>query len=147
MITVEVHGIPAPQGSKRHIGGGRMVEMSKAVGPWREAVRGETQRAMNGHGMLGGAVRCAITFYLPRPAGHYGTGRNKGKIRRSAPHWPAVRPDLDKLARAVLDGLTEGGAWKDDSQVIQLNVRKIYAVEDLPPGCRIMLTGLTPSVQ
>src|ERR1700676_3259288 len=37
-MKITVRGIPAPQGSKRHVGGGRMIEMSKAVGPWREAV-------------------------------------------------------------------------------------------------------------
>jgi crossover junction endodeoxyribonuclease RusA len=144
MIVIEVSGKPAPQGSKRHVGGGRMIEMSKAVGPWREAVRAETQRVMHGHGILGGAVRCTVIFRMPRPAGHYGTGRNATRIRPGAPHWPAGKPDLDKLARAVLDGLTSGGAWKDDSQVIIMNVRKIYAVADLPPGCRIELSQLTP---
>jgi Holliday junction resolvase RusA-like endonuclease len=38
-LIVTVHGNPAPQGSKRHVGGGVMVEMSKAVKPWREAIK------------------------------------------------------------------------------------------------------------
>ena len=33
-----VLGLPAPQGSKTHIGNGRMVESSKRVKPWRRQV-------------------------------------------------------------------------------------------------------------
>jgi len=70
---------------------------------------------------------------LKRPKGHYRTGRNSHLLRDSAPLYPAGVPDLDKLCRAVLDGLTMGGAWKDDSQVINLHAVKKYGV----PGCRI----------
>lgn len=37
-----------------------------------------------------------------------------------------VKPDIDKLTRAVLDALT-GVAYEDDSQVVSLDVRKIYS--------------------
>ena len=39
VITIRVYGTPAPQGSKRHVGRGVMVESSKKVKPWREAVK------------------------------------------------------------------------------------------------------------
>jgi crossover junction endodeoxyribonuclease RusA len=141
VITIEVRGLPAPQGSKRHVGHGILVESSKAVGPWREAVRAETQRVLNGthsRWLDGGPVNVEITFGLPRPKGHYGTGRNAGKVRDSAPWYPHGRPDLDKLTRAVLDGLTAGGAWVDDAQVVCLTARKVYG----SPGCRINLEGV-----
>ena len=38
---------------------------------------------------------------------------------------PCVRPDVDKLARALLDALT-GVAYEDDGQVVALTVRKVY---------------------
>jgi Holliday junction resolvase RusA-like endonuclease len=146
VITIEVRGLPAPQGSKRHVGRGIMVESSKAVGPWREAVRAETQRVLAFSAISGGgfqsAVHVDITFYLTRPRGHYGTGRNAERLRDSAPLWPSGRPDVDKLARSVLDGLTAGGAWRDDAQVAVLIVRKIYGWQ---PGCRIELRDLEDS--
>jgi crossover junction endodeoxyribonuclease RusA len=140
-VIIDVRGLPAPQGSKRHVGGGRMVEMSKAVGPWREAVRAETQRVMGAwtDGGLDGAVQVNLTFKLIRPKGHYRTGRNAHLLRDGAPAYPAGKPDIDKLARAVLDGLTAGGAWKDDSQVVVLACEKVYAAA---PGCRITVTDL-----
>lgn len=129
-----MRGVPAPQGSKRHVGNGIMVESSRAVGPWREAVRAETQRAMTEP--MAGAVLVTVAFALPRPKGHYRTGRFSGQLRPGAPHWHASTPDLDKLVRAVLDGLTAGGAWKDDSQVCRIVAHKFYSV---PTGCTIEL--------
>jgi len=140
MITIEVRGLPAPQGSKRHIGHGIMIESSKAVGPWREAVRAETQRARQDvHASpMHGPLCLSVTFYLPRPKGHYRTGRNAHLLKPSAPSAPDTRPDLDKLLRAVLDGLTAGGAWADDAQVALIEAAKVYG----PPGCRIEVKAL-----
>ena len=122
--VIEVRGTPAPQGSKRHIGNGRMIEMSKAVGPRREAVRAETMKAVSLP--LDGPVKVRLRFSFTRPASHYGTGRNAAQVKPSAPLFPAARPDLDKLVRAVLDGLTMGGAWRDDGQVAYLSAGKFY---------------------
>jgi crossover junction endodeoxyribonuclease RusA len=132
-MLITVRGIPAPQGSKRHVGGGRMIEQSKAVGPWREAVRAETQRAMNHLPPLEEAVHVTVQFTLPRP---------KSIPKRVI--WPAKRPDLDKLARAVLDGLTDGGAWLDDGQVVKMGLIKHYASEGFPPGCTIRIESIAP---
>ena len=38
-IFIPVIGIPAPQGSKRHVGNGIMIENSKRVKPWRQDVK------------------------------------------------------------------------------------------------------------
>lgn len=137
-VIITVRGKPAPQGSKRHVGGGRMVEMSKAVGPWREAVRDETQKVAATR--FTGPVEVHISFGLDRPRGHYRTGRSAHLLRPSAPELPAVRPDIDKLARAVLDGLKTGGAYKDDSQVVVLQLAKVYNEPGEVPGCTIVIT-------
>ena len=128
-MRIVVRGIPAAQGSKRAIrrkdGGVNLVESSRAVGPWREAVRAETQRAMNAWGPYPGPVALEVRFLLPKP--------------KSAPKrqlYPAKRPDLDKLLRALLDGLTEGGAWNDDAQVVRITAAKDYA-EFEAPGCYV----------
>lgn len=127
-----MRGIPAAQGSKRHVGGGRMIESSRAVGPWREAVRAETQRAVAGP--FDGPLQVQLHFWLPRPK----------SLAKTVIH-PAKRPDIDKLARAVLDGLTAGGAWKDDAQVVQLAARKDYANGERLPGCEIFIFLLEAS--
>jgi crossover junction endodeoxyribonuclease RusA len=139
-MQVRVNGIPAPQGSKRHVGNGRMVEASKAVGPWREAIRAETQRQLGAAGPERGPVQAKIVFWLPRPAGHYSTrAGHETEIKPSAPAWPDHRPDLDKLTRAVLDGLTAGGAFSDDCQVVAYGAVKGWASAAEPPGCLVEL--------
>lgn len=137
MISFTVHGKPAPQGSKTKNRYGAVYESSKAVKPWREAVRSETQR--NVSSPLTGAVDVHLLFLVQRPAGHYRTGRNAGLLRESAPGYPAAQPDIDKLCRAVLDGLTEGGAWKDDGQVTVLHARKQYCGPGVVPGVMITI--------
>ena len=52
----------------------------------------------------------------------YGFCRPKGRQVRAV---PCVRPDLDKLDRALLDALT-GVAYHDDGQVVALSSRKVY---------------------
>jgi crossover junction endodeoxyribonuclease RusA len=138
MIVVRVDGVPAPQGSKRHVGNGRMIESSKKVGPWREAVRAETQRQRQGQTVEDAAI-VDISIFLPRPRSHYGTGRNAGRLTPRAPLVPAGRPDLDKLIRSTLDGIVEGGALADDALVVGISARKSYAEEGDSPGCRIVV--------
>lgn len=123
---VWVPGVPAAQGSKRHVGGGRMIESSKAVGPWRERVGSELFRVLGeDHEPTRAAVAVHLRFVTLRPKGHYGTGKNAETIKPSAPRLPIGRPDLDKLTRAILDAMT-GVAFADDAQVAALNCGKEY---------------------
>ena len=131
-----VPGDPAPQGSKRYLGDGRMVESSKRVAPWRADIRSVAEAVMKPrHEALWAApVYVQLDFYLSRPKSHYGTGRNAQKIKESAPKWPG-RPDVDKLARAVLDALT-GLVIADDSTVVELRASKSYGRR---PGVAVLV--------
>ena len=127
-ITMNVHGIPAPQGSKRHVGNGVMIESSAKVKPWREAVKamaidvkGDDWQPLNG------PVQLEVTFYFPRPQSHYGTGRNATTLKASAPVHHSSVPDLSKLIRSTEDALTEAGIWRDDSRVTRIRASKIYS--------------------
>ena len=123
MITIDqvwevklfVPGLPAAQGSKRHVGGGRLVEQSKAVGPWRTVIAWHMARVWK-QALLGGPVTVALDFVMPRP---------KATPKRFTPA-AVKRPDIDKLERAVFDALT-GIVWKDDSQVIRVLASKRIA--------------------
>jgi len=134
MIELDVIGTPAPQGSKRHVGGGRMVESSKKVKPWRNAV---TAEALNHTFGPWPYVAVFATFRLKRPKSHYRTGRFADQLRPDAPLYPAKYPDVDKLCRSTLDGLKAGRAFGDDAQVVILGARKVYAERDQEPGANI----------
>lgn len=109
-LSVWVAGRPAAQGSKKHIGHGRMVESSKYVGPWREHIANAVRTqplAVRRLWPLQGPVQVRLSFVMPRPV---------NTPKRSTP--PAVKkPDGDKLERAVWDALSKAGVWRDDAQV------------------------------
>ena len=142
-LSFFAHGDPTPQGSKRHVGNGIMVESSKRARPWRDAVRFAAIDALAGRRTPfphGTPVAGVFVFRIPRPAAHYGTGRNQGVIRPSAPAFPIGHHhpgDIDKLLRATCDALTEASVWGDDSQLVDANALKVYGPSS---GCLITLT-------
>ena len=121
VITVE--GIEAaPQGSKRHIGRGIMIESCKRVKSWRDAVRVEANKVVGE--LIEEPVHVELEFWFLRPKSHLNA---KGETRQSAPRFPTSknRGDIDKLCRSTLDALTLS-AFADDSQVVSLQARKYY---------------------
>lgn len=120
-LIVTAFGIPAPQGSKAHVGGGRLIESSRAVGPWRKTVADHCMIArsrVRGWKPLEGPVELSMTFSFVRPAKHFGTGSKALILREDAPLRPHVIPDLDKLARSTCDALKTGLIYRDDAQVV-----------------------------
>jgi crossover junction endodeoxyribonuclease RusA len=127
-VTFAVVGTPEPKGSMRaFVRGGRAVLTSDNpdLKRWQAAVRASAQRAMTMAGGCHSTVAASVTldFRLPRPKAL--------PKRRETPH--VKRPDVDKLARGVLDALT-GVVWADDSQVAALRATKRYAGLNEPPG-------------
>ena len=129
-ISFTVPGKPAPQGSKRHVGNGRMIESSTEVGPWRERIAIAAHNAMRAAGqqMLGCAVDVRLDFVMPRP---------KSTPKTTPP--ASKRPDIDKLARAALDAITSVLIC-DDSQVTGLRATKRLALPDENPGLEVTVT-------
>jgi crossover junction endodeoxyribonuclease RusA len=123
MIEYQIEGTPRPQGSKRHVGGGIMVESSKHVKNWRAFAKLKATIAMQGHERINkpNAVRLVIAFGFDRPQKH---STSKG-LRVNAPLYHTSAPDTDKLLRALLDSMT-GVVFEDDSQVAVIDVRKYY---------------------
>ena len=129
-IDIVVHGVPAPQGSKR---GGFSAETgktfvyeqnSKTQKSWRQDVIAAAVelREAGDWGTLDGPVQVTIFFRMPRPA--------SVSIRRRP--FPCVKPDIDKITRNTLDALTQAYIYRDDAQIVDLFVQKRYATDD--PG-------------
>ena len=143
-IFIPVRGVPAPQGSKRHIGHGIMIENSKKVKPWRQDVRAAAIAYYEGD-IIGRAVEVEIIFLFARPKSHYGTGKNANKLKQKAPEFvtSSATGDIDKLCRSTLDGLSAkagGTVIKDDSLVVSLKAVKKYAKEGELLGAKISVT-------
>lgn len=126
-LTVTVYGTPGPQGSKSSKGTrtskktGKqvpiLVESSKKVKPWREAVAAAARQA--GITPMTGPLAVSMYFTLKPPA-----RMPKGRI------YPTCYPDTSKLFRSTEDALT-GIAWIDDAQVVEyLGSGKRYPGQD-----------------
>jgi Holliday junction resolvase RusA-like endonuclease len=83
-------------------------------------------------------VAVELRFAMPRPKSHIGA---KG-LKPSAPQFHAGKPDVDNLAKLVLDQITKNGCiWRDDSQVVSLRCDKFWAVGN-EHGCSVMITAV-----
>ena len=128
-ISFTVSGHAKPKGSMRAFmpKGARypiLTSSNASLKDWEHVVRSVAQDFTNAY--TTGPVRVRLRFNLPRP--------KSLSAKVSRPH--TKRPDVDKLARAVLDALT-GVIFKDDSQVYCLIATKMYANENEPPHVRI----------
>jgi crossover junction endodeoxyribonuclease RusA len=93
-----------------------MVESSKLVKPWREAVKYAALQVTM-FVKIEGPVCLDVAFTMARPK-----SAKKGAV-------PSTRPDLSKLVRATEDALTDVGAWEDDARVVRLIATKFYVGE------------------
>ena len=82
-----------------------------------------------------------LSFYLPRPKSHF---RSNRQLKESSPVWlHAGKPDVDNLAKAVLDALTGIRAWRDDAQVCEMQVSRHYECPaKMSTGCLISISEL-----
>ena len=133
-VTFRVEGMaPAPQGSKRHVGRGVMVESCRQVKPWRLLV---VQSAVAAEvPLLRGPVRLSVVFLFSRPAGHF---RRDGNLKPSAPAHHAVKPDGDKLLRSTGDALS-GVVIEDDARIVGGAWEKRYCIGNERPGAIITI--------
>lgn len=135
MIRFVVYGLPGPQGSKKLVGR-QMVESSKKIKPWREAVKAAALEAYGGD-PLDCPIRLALTFTLPKPA-------SAPKTRTT---YPMRMPDGSKLQRSTEDAITDAGIWRDDARVVEWIGSKRYPNEGPDaldrPGCVIEITPIT----
>lgn len=127
MIQFKVFGVPVPQGSKRQFlvnGKPRMVEAAGSRhATWRDQVATAAHLAYHEHGQQTGPLGVTIDARFPMPASRKAADRKRGWM------WKTTAPDIDKLARAVLDGLQESGLIVNDSNVVRLFVYKSEATD------------------
>lgn len=135
-IAFEVLGLPRPQGSakayvpyawaKKAVRFGRapravIVHDSPGLKAWRSLVADSAPDV----DVLEGPVVLTVTFRLARP---------ETMVREA----PMVRPDLDKLTRAIGDAL-EGVLYVNDAQIVDLHARKVYTPIAGHPGAKIVV--------
>ena len=123
-LTFTVKG--DPQGKQRHrTGRGHSYTPPKTVA-YQKKVRAEFLAQC---GVLckihTGPVRFECIAYMPRPKAHFGTGRNSGKLKDSAPYYPLIKPDFDNIEKVIADSLN-GIVYLDDKQIVDNHCLKLY---------------------
>jgi Holliday junction resolvase RusA-like endonuclease len=118
-ISFFVSGKPVPQPRPRITVRGRhgvaYVPKGHPIHAWRAKVRERMLEIIAPEILPFGNVGLNVTmiFHMVKP-------------KSNRQQRPIGRPDLDNLAKAVLDA-GNGVAWRDDSQVTDLGVRKRWA--------------------
>lgn len=130
-VSFVVYSRAAPQGSKRHIGNGVMIESSKRVKPFRADVRKAAESAaLPPDWPMAAPMRVGMRFHFARPKSHF--KGNGVALSKSAPEEATSHGlgDLEKLARSVNDALSTV-LFNDDRQVVEMHLAKAYDSEDL----------------
>ena len=125
LVVLQIDGLPQPQGSKTIAKRGGKVWLrdsnARELKQWRAKVATTADIGVT----FTTPTLTAVTFWLPRP---------------KRPRWlfPGVKPDLDKLQRALFDGLADGGLIENDSRVTSVLAFKRYA-DEREPGASVIV--------
>lgn len=113
MIRLTIPGVPVAKQRARVTSNGTFNPRETSVYKSAIQLAAKSNKARYGWQRMEGPLKVVIDLYLRRPA---------------KPKWqvPAVKPDADNFAKALLDGLN-AIVWIDDGQVVQLTVTKHYA--------------------
>jgi endodeoxyribonuclease rusA family protein len=138
-LTFFIEGTPIPQGSKtaiRHGTRARLIEANKRLKPWRTTL--QTALADQAAGRrIEGPFTADLNFLFTPPQRPRFKDQDGNSVH-------AVKPDVDKLTRAVLDSLTNANIIDDDARCTRLTATKNYTTPNQPtPGVHITITPNT----
>lgn len=72
------------------------------------------------------AIGLNVTLYVERPQSHF---TSRGQLSATGKRHPIPRnqkPDLDNAVKLIMDALN-GRAWRDDVQIAELSVKRMWA--------------------
>jgi Holliday junction resolvase RusA-like endonuclease len=152
MLTIfgEPKGQPRPRAFARRMGARYVARVyeSDVADAWKANVRSVlTAQNIRQHFSKrsdAGAFKVSLTFGFKRPKSHF---TSKGVLRSGVLFDYVQKPDVDNLAKLVLDELTKTQLiWRDDSQVIELTVVKCWSPMDWDEGFCIVDVALREQI-
>jgi Holliday junction resolvase RusA-like endonuclease len=138
VVEFIVLGVAQSKGSMRHYTPKGHVNpiitsSNRNLKAWEQLVAHTAQHAAHGVFFTGPvSVELRIRFSRPK------------SLAKKVQHH-TVTPDLDKLARGALDGLT-GIVYRDDSQVVALSAVKTFAVIGTAPSMSVRVSEIVADV-
>lgn len=124
-IRFRVVGVPVAQPRAKATRRGKFASVYTPDGPvhaWRSYVS-VAAAPLRPATPIETPVDIELAFVFPRPKAHY---RANGEVKPNAPWRHTQRPDVDNLAKAILDELTNVGYWRGDEVVARLTVTKMW---------------------
>ena len=127
MVVFKVEGTPIPKGRPRFAKRGSFVQTytdSKTF-TYEQIVGFAAKQAMGSTQPIEGAITLYLYIRLPVPKSYSKKATAdclSGLVR------PTKKSDIDNFTKSLMDGMNEI-VYKDDSQVVDLHVRKIYSDE------------------
>ena len=129
-MQIIIDGPAVPQGRPRAVRAGTGVRMydppkSKA---YKQMVAAKVRSYMkiNGIQTITGPLALHLTFYFKPPKSY---SKKRIEAIRKREELFTKKPDLDNLAKSILDGMN-GTVFVDDAQVVHMSLQKEYADRD-----------------
>lgn len=139
-LTIEIQSRAIPASNTKRVFINRktnkpvIVDRAKGKSQQEATIKlfAQTAAAEQGWKVTDAPVWLKIECFFTRPAGHFGTGRNAGLVKPSAPVWPTSKANGDRtnLLKSIEDALT-GIVWRDDSQVVDGPITKAYGEHEM----------------
>lgn len=139
MMQFHIDGIPVPKGRPRYSARAGFVRTytPKKTTDYEQIVRTAAQQAMGPTELLETPVAVYLYIRLPIPRSY---PRKRSEACLKGLERPIKKPDIDNLAKSVLDGIN-GVIWRDDSQIVSLHVTKVYSTQ---PGVDVLIREELP---
>ncbi|WP_231852654.1 RusA family crossover junction endodeoxyribonuclease [Bordetella petrii] len=125
MLEFVIPGVPVGKGRPRAAKFGKHIQLytpEKTI-TYESTVVLTGYQAMAGRPPLDGPVSAMLTIRLPVPTSW---PKRKQAAALAGVELPTKKPDADNVVKAIFDAFN-GVVWNDDTQVVDMVVRKRYA--------------------
>ncbi len=135
MIQFFVEGTPKAQ--PRHRQGKFGAYTPDSVKGWRELIWIEARKHVPSEPHRGGVIM-AVTYYFQRPKNHF---RTNGEVKpRFQSDSHLGKPDADNLIKSLKDELQQIGMYRNDSQVYELHIVKLWTALHARSGMNVQIS-------
>ena len=134
MVEFKVDGEPQGKGRPRFSRKIGRAYTPEKTATYESLIRSDFYRQNPDIRFDSGPVTLSIWAYMSIPESK---SKMTKAMMRSGHEKPTKKPDIDNIIKAVMDALN-GAAWKDDKQVCELNVHKLYGDT---PGLFVRISG------
>jgi len=132
MVTIKVDGVPVPKGRARYVRRGNHISTytPEKTRTYETLIKDAARQAMGVSEPLETPVSLYLYIRVPIPA-----SATKKRLQAIADgsEKPTKKPDASNVLKSVEDGMN-GVVYKDDSQIVNIHVTKVYSSE---PGVDI----------